>query len=214
MTDPPRPEHLDDWALYTKHRLKESIRYVDATFEYGRPTPLCTPHLNLYKSACTRVLELEQATDFVKVTDAKAAWIDTIYDYETNIMVYAAITSTRDEESRALRNSIIDLHRAAFYSRYARCFVGVPLKDAVKARKKAACERLRKEHWVDVEKAIQEEKPAYRRLHRGEKFRDECCLHLSISQACSATSFGFYDTMSIIHEYATKDTYPDIDFLL
>jgi hypothetical protein len=160
---PRHPNHLKDRSLYTKGRLEDSIRYVDEASKKGEPTPLCVQALNLYRSAFTKVLELEQATDFVDVAEAKAAWIQRIYDCERNMMVYQALTPPLDKERRALQNSIVDLHRAAFYTRYSKFFIEGPLKDATEGRKRDVCERLEKEYWVDIEKTTQEEKPAYDR---------------------------------------------------
>ena len=137
----------------------------------------------------------------------KREWAATIRTFERSIQYTNALNVTNTKTAQELQDRLVELQKFAFYARYGDMLAEVcnKLKQEAIKRKVDGYQSL-KGFWTEIDDRIQEEKPFYERVLKGENCHKHCPTHTAVYQACTGVGFGMSDTLEFIHHYAVRNS--------
>ncbi|OBT80753.1 hypothetical protein VF21_00138 [Pseudogymnoascus sp. 05NY08] len=208
---PAPPQPLQDASGYTKDRLELGLEYANAVLLInGRNLPpIGRRTLSLYKEACTQLLLLNEGgyTDIKGVEKVRSELLGTIRMFEESRKYKPCLSVARSKDEAELAEEIMRLQRTAFYARYGDVFGEACklLRHEAEAGKVTGWSGLNHRYWTTISKLLVDEKPWYKRLHKGEPVYDECPTHLTVIETCKRLGFETDDMIAAIYHYAQRN---------
>ena len=215
ILDPPQP--LQNLSDYTAERVRESLRYADATLRHPerKISPAGGIALELYKETCISLLDMldiDEGEIFEATAEERKAVEDShrvfIREAEKGIQINACMQITKTNSAQELQEEILNLQRTAFYRRYRDYFAGIckDLKVAGENGKLAGWQTLSKAYWSDIARRVDIERPIYEKHLKGETgLHAKMPTTHAIQVACYTLGLHPDDTLQIVKQYGIRN---------
>jgi hypothetical protein len=215
ILDPPQP--LQDLSDYTAERVRESLRYADATLRHPerKISPAGGIALELYKDTCVGLLDMldvEEGEIFETTAEERKSVEDShrafIQEAEKGILITACMQVTKTNSEQELQDELLSLQRTAFYGRYGDYFAGIclDLKVAGEKGKLPGWQALSKAYWSNIARRVGIERPIYEKHLKGETgLHEKMPTTHAILVACYALGLHPDDTLEIVKQYGIRN---------